>query len=128
LLVLWQVLVRSVGAGQQYSPANPPAPLTTAYYGIAEGKIAQSLTLTTAQVKADISADPSEGLFGVATARGLSPDELYASEIVALQAASDTMTTTGQWTQAQDDATMRYWRARGAKALGADLTDWFLHR
>jgi hypothetical protein len=38
------------------------------------------------------------------------------------------MAATGLWTRQQADATMRYWRQRDRKALGADMTDWFLHR
>lgn len=125
--VYWQIVVHPAASEGQYSPPHPPVPLPTSYYGIVEEQIAQGLGVSAAQVRAEVVADPGEGLFGVATARGISPDTLYRTEIAALQTASDQLSATGQWTQAQDDATMRYWRARGDKALGADMTDWFLH-
>jgi hypothetical protein len=84
--------------------------------------------LSIAQVKDDIHVDPGEGLFGVATARGVSPDQLYSIEITAHQTACAQMVANGVWTQAQADATLQYWQDRGAKALGSDMTDWFAHR
>jgi hypothetical protein len=130
LLIFWQVVVHPPASASvdQYSPPRPPAPLTAAYYETVEGRIAQGLGLTVAQVKASIAADPNEGLFGVATVQGVSPDGLYTIETDALQAAGDQMVATGLWTQQQADTTMEYWRQRGAKALGSDMTNWFLKR
>lgn len=127
LLVIWLAVLRPSLSHDEYRPANPPVPLPASYHETVEEQIAQGLGLARQQIDAEIAAHPDEGLFGVATVQGDSPDQLYAIELAALQAASDEMMTTGQWTQAQDDATMRYWRARGEKALGADMTDWFLH-
>jgi hypothetical protein len=79
-------------------------------------------------VKDGIRADPGEGLFGVATSRGVSPDQLYSIESEAHKVASARMVASGVWTQAQADATVQYWQGRGAKALGSDMTDWFAHR
>ncbi len=128
LLVLWQMVIHPAASAEQYSPARPPAPLSAAYYETVEAQIAQGLGETVAQVKAGVAADPNEGLFGVATAQGVSPDGLYTVEIDALQAASDQMVETGVWTAQQAGDTMQYWRQRGAKALGSDMTDWFLKR
>ncbi len=126
LLLVWQVAFHSAASAEQYSPARPPVQVPAAYYETVKAQIAQGLGETVAQVQAAIEADPSEGVFGVATAHGVSPDGLYTIEIDALQAASDQMVATGVWTQQQSDATMQYWRQRGAKALGSDMTNWFL--
>jgi len=123
---IWQVAFHPAASAQQYSPARPPVQVPAAYYETVETQIAQGLGETVAQVKAGVAADPNEGLFGVATAQGVSPDGLYTIEIDALQAASDQMVATGVWTAQQADDTMRYWRQRGAKALGSDMTNWFL--
>jgi hypothetical protein len=128
LLLIWQAVIQPPATTQQYRHPNPPVSLPAGYYVTVEGQIAQGLGLSVAQVKAGIAADPSEGLFGVATGRDVAPDELYTIEISALQAAGDQMATTGLWTRQQVDATMQYWRQRDQKALGADMTDWFLHR
>ena len=98
------------------------------YYQTVEEQIAQGLGLSVAQVKAGIHADPGEGLFGVATAQGVSPDQFYSIEIDAHKVASAQMVASGVWTQQQADATVQYWQGRGAKALGSDMTDWFVHR
>lgn len=127
LLLVWQFALRPSGSADQYSPARPPVPPPAAYHETVEAQVAQGLGETVAQVQAGIAADPNEGLFGVATARGIAPEQLYAIEIAALQTASDQMVASGAWTQPQADATMQYWRQRGAKALGSDMTYWFLH-
>jgi hypothetical protein len=127
ILLVWQVIFHPAASAEQYSPARPPVQPTAAYYETVETQIAQGLGETVAQVKVGVAADPNEGLFGVATAQGVSPDGLYTIEIDALQAASDQMVGSGLWTQQQADATMQYWRQRGAKALGSDMTGWFLH-
>jgi len=128
LLLIWRAVIQPPASAEQYRPPNPPAPLSAAYYVTVEGGIAQGLGLTVAQVKAGVAADPNEGLFGVAAAQGVAPDRLFTIEIDTLQAAGDQMVASGVWTQPQADATMLYWRQRGAKALGADMTGWFLKR
>ncbi len=125
LFVIWRVALQPPAA-DEYSPARPPVPVSAAYYETVEEQIAQGLGETVAQVKAGIAAEPNEGLFGVTTARGVAPEQLYSIEIAALQAASNQMVAAGVWTQPQADSTMRYWRERGAKALGSDMTSWFL--
>jgi hypothetical protein len=125
-LALWLVVLRPSVSTQAYQRPNPPVVPPLAYYQAVEGQIAQGLGLSVAQVKAAIHADPGEGLFGVATARGISPDQLYQIEIAAHQAAGAQMVAGGIWTQQQADATTQYWQGRGAKALGSDMTNWFL--
>jgi len=127
LILIWQLILHPAASVDEYSPAHPPAQPTAAYYETVKAQIAQGLGATVAQVRAEIEADPSEGVFGVATTRGVAPEQLYTIEIAALQAASDQMVASGVWTQQQADATMQYWRQRGAKALGSDMTNWFLH-
>jgi hypothetical protein len=126
LLLMWRLAMQSPASADQYSPARPPVKVPTAYYETVKAQIAQGLGETVAQVQTGIEADPNEGLFGVATARGVAPEQLYSIELAALQAASDQMVATGVWTQPQADATMQYWRQRGEKALGSDMTYWFL--
>jgi hypothetical protein len=125
---LWLTVLRPTTSEQEYRRPNPPVALPAAYYEIVEGQIAQGLGLSVAQVKAGIRADPGEGLFGVATAQGVSPDKFYSIEISAHQTACAQMVVSGVWTQQQADATLQYWQERGAKALGSDMTDWFAHR
>jgi hypothetical protein len=127
-VALWLTVLRPDASAQEYHRPSPPIALPTAYYLTVEEQIAQGLGLSDAQVKDGIRADPGAGLFGVATAQGVSPDQLYAIELAAHQAASAQMVASGVWTQQQADATTQYWRGRGAKALGSDMTDWFLHR
>jgi hypothetical protein len=126
-LVLWLTILRPDASAQQYRRPHPPIALPAAYYQAVEEQIAQGLGLSVARVKDGIRADPSEGLFGVATMQGVSPDQLYTIEVAAHQAASAQMVASGVWTQAQADVTTEYWRGRGAKALGSDMTDWFLN-
>jgi hypothetical protein len=126
-LILWLAVLLPGASTQTYRHPNPPVVPPLAYYQTVEGQIAQGLGLSVAQVKAEIRANPGEGLFGVATARGVSPDQLYRIEIAAHQAASAQMVASGIWTQQQADATTQYWQGRGAKALGSDMTGWFLN-
>jgi len=126
-LVLWLTVLRPDTVAQEYHRPNPPVALPAAYYQAVEEQIAQGLGLSVAQVKAGIRADPGEGLFGVATAHGVSPDQLYTIEIGAHKTASMRMVANGVWTQQQADATAQYWQGRDAKALGSDMTGWFLN-
>jgi hypothetical protein len=126
-LSLWLAVLRPGAPTQAYQRPNPPVVPPVAYYQTVEERIAQGLGLSLAQVKAGIRANPGEGLFGVATTQGVSPDQLYAIEIAAHQAAGAQMVASGTWTQQQADATTRYWQGRGAKALGSDMTGWFLN-
>jgi hypothetical protein len=127
-VTLWLTVLRPSAPAQEYRRPNPPVVLPAAYYEAVEEQIAQGLGLNVAQVKAGIRADPGEGLFGVATAQGVSPDQFYSIEISAHKGASAQMVADGVWTQRQADATVQYWQGRGAKALGSDMTDWFAHR
>src|SRR5262249_7303141 len=127
-VALWLTVLRPDASAQEYRRPNPPVALPAAYYQTVEEQIAQGLGLNVAQVKTGIRADPGEGLFGVATAQGISPNQLYSIEINAHQTACAQMVASGVWTQAQADSTIQYWQGRGAKALGSDMTDWFVHR
>jgi hypothetical protein len=126
VIALWLTILRPQASTQEYRRPNPPVALPAAYYQTVEEQIAQGMGLSVAQVRAEIRSDPGEGLFGVATRHRV--DQLYAIEIAAHQAASAQMVASGVWTQAQADATVQYWRGRGDKALGSDMTDWFVHR
>ena len=126
-LILWLAVLRPSASAQEYHHPNPPVALPAAYYLMVEEQIAQGLGLSVAQVKAEIRANPGEGLFGVATTRGVSPDQLYRIEIAAHQTAGAQLVASGIWTQQQADATTQYWQGRGAKALGSDMTGWFLN-
>src|SRR5215467_6094393 len=125
-VALWLTALRPGASAQEYRRPHPPMALPAAYYSTVEEQIAHGLGLSVAHVKAGIRADPGEGLFGVATAQGVSPDQLYSLEIAAHQTASAQMIASGVWTQAQADETIHYWQGRGAKALGSDMTDWFV--
>lgn len=127
-LVLWLTVLRPAAVAQEYRRPNPPIALPAAYYQAVEEQISQGLGVSVAQVKAAIRADPGEGLFGVATAHGVSPNQLYGIEIAAHTTVSAQLVASGVWTQAQADATIQYWQGRDAKALGSDMTDWFVHR
>jgi hypothetical protein len=127
-VALWLTVLRPATSAQEYRRPNPPVALPATYYEAVEEQIAQGLGLSVSQVKAEIRTDPGEGLFGVATVQGISPDQLYTIEIAAHHAASARMVASGIWTQAQADATMQYWQGRGAKALGSDMTEWFVNR
>jgi hypothetical protein len=127
-VTLWLTVLRPDASAQEYRRPTPPVALPAAYYQTVEEQIAHGLGLSVAQMKAGIRADPGEGLFGVATAQGVSPDQLYSIEIEAHTVASARMVASGVWTQQQADATVQYWQGRGAKALGSDMTDWFAHR
>ena len=126
-VALWLTVLRPAASEQEYRRPNPPVTLPAAYYQAVEEQIAQGLGLSGVQVKAGIRADPGEGLFGVATAHGVSPDQLYTIEIGAHKTASMRMVANGVWTQQQADATAQYWQGRDAKALGSDMTGWFLN-
>ena len=121
---IWRLATAGTGT-TQYHPPRPPVPLPALYYATAREHIAQGLGLAVAQVAAEIRAHPDQGIFGVAGAQGLSPDQLYTLEVAALQAAGNQMVASGRWTRQQADATLHYWQARDAKSLGADVTGWF---
>jgi hypothetical protein len=125
VIALWLTILRPEPFTQEYRRPTPPVTLPAAYYQTVEEQIAQGLGLSVAQVRAEIRSDPGEGLFGVATRHRV--DQLYAIEVAAHQAASAQMVASGIWTQAQADATVQYWRGRGEKALGSDMTNWFVH-
>lgn len=108
----------------EYSPPNPPLPLTAAYEEAVKDQVAQKLHLTVAQVAAQMQSNP-DGLFGVAEAQGMSEDQLTTMLTNAFQAASDQMVRDSQWTQQQADAEMQYWRQRSPKALVGDVGSWF---
>ena len=127
-VALWLTVLCPSAPAQEYRRPNPPVALPAAYYQTVEEQIAQGLGLSVAQMKAEIRADPGEGLFGVATAQGVSPDQFYRIEIEAHNVASAQMVASDVWTQAQANATVRYWQGRGPKALGSDMTDWFMRR
>ncbi len=122
---IWRVVAASGADTTQYHAPRPPVALPALYYETATDQIAQGLGLSVAQVAAQIHAHPGQGIFGVAEAQGLSPDQLHALEITALRAAGARLVAAGQWTQPQADATQAYWQARDAKSLGADITTWF---
>jgi hypothetical protein len=126
-IVLWLTVLRADTSAQEYRRPDPPVALPATYYQLVEEQIAQGLGLSVTQVRAGIRADPGEGLFAVATTRGVSPDQLYAIEIAAHKTASARMVANGVWTQQQADATARYWEGRAAKALGSDMTNWFVN-
>src|SRR5262245_56784562 len=115
---LWLTVLRPSAPAQEYRRPNPPVALPAAYYETVEEQIARGLGLSVAQVKDGIRANPGEGLFGVATAQGVSPDQFYGIEINAHTAASAQMVANGVWNQQQADATVQYWQGRDAKALG----------
>jgi hypothetical protein len=123
--LVWYTVVQPSLHGAQFSRLDPPAPVPATYHAIVEEQIAHGLHLTITEVKAGIRANTSEGIFGVAQAQGLTPDQLNAVEIDALQMASNQMVGMHLWTQQQADTTMQYWRQRGSKALGSDMTSWF---
>jgi hypothetical protein len=125
-VALWLTVLRPSASAQEYHHPNPPVALPAAYYLMVEEQIAQGLGLSVAQARDEIRADPGEGLFGVAT-RSSKADQLYDIEINAHKTASAQLVASGIWTQAQADATIQYWQGRGAKALGSDMTDWFVH-
>jgi hypothetical protein len=127
-VALWLTVLRPSAPTQEYRRPNPPVALPAAYYEIVEEQIAQGLELSIAQVRAGIHADPGEGLFGVATAQGVSPDQFHSIEINAHQTACAQMVASGVWNQQQANATVQYWQRRDAKSLGSDMTDWFVHR
>jgi hypothetical protein len=126
-VALWLTVLRPDASAQEYQRPNPPIALPLAYYQTVEEQIAQGLGLSVAQMKAEIQVDPGEGLFGVATMRSVLLDQLYTIQINAHETASAQMVASSAWTQAQADATIQYWQGRGAKALGSDMTDWFLN-
>jgi hypothetical protein len=125
-VALWLTVLRPDASAQEYRHPNPPVALPAAYYQTVEEQIAQGLGLSVAQARDEIRADPNEGLFGVAT-RHSKADQLYDIEINAHKTASAQLVASGAWTQAQADATIQYWQGRGAKALGSDMTDWYMN-
>src|SRR5579859_4517638 len=123
-LVAWRMAAASADSTQYHRP-RPPVSLPALYYDTAKAQIALGFHLTVAQVAAEIRAHPGQGIFGVAENQGITPDQLHALELGALQAAGARMVATGQWTSHQADATLGYWQSRDAKSLGADITTWF---
>ena len=121
---VWRVMAAGADTTQYRAP-RPPVALPALYYETAREQIAQGLGLSVAQVAAEVRSHPDRGIFGVAEAQGLSPDQLHVLEINALQAAGVRIVASGQWTPRQASVTLAYWQARDAKSLGADITTWF---
>jgi hypothetical protein len=89
-------------------------------------QVAQALHLTVAQVTAQLQAEPSPDLRGVAKPQGLAQDQLYRLVLGALQTADDRMVSSGVWTRHQADDEMQYWTQQDQVSLLNGVARWFV--
>lgn len=108
-----------------YTPPDPPEPLTASYKQLVLDQVAQGFHLPIDQLKTKLRANPN-GLFGVAHDANISDDQLATILKNAFQSASNSMVTTGTWSEQQASTEMSYWNQRASKALAGDVTTWFL--
>jgi hypothetical protein len=129
VLLAWSLFLRSPmrpsAPSVQYSPPQPPVPLSVAYKDAVKQSLAQQLHMGVSQLAHETQAN-QDGLFGVADASGLSQDQLHTDLLNAFQLASDQMVSTGHWTNQQASAEMQYWKQREVKALAGDVSFWLV--
>ena len=126
-LLVWSLLLRSPvrpsAPSVQYSPPQPPLPLSVAYEDAVKQSLAGQLHVSVSQLAHETQAN-RDGLFGVADAQGLSQDQLHTMLLSAFQSASDQMVSTGHWTHQQTGTEMQYWKQREFKAQVGDVSSW----
>jgi hypothetical protein len=128
-LLIWSLFFRSPtrpsAPSVQYSPPQPPIPLSVAYEDSVKQSLAQQLRVEVGQLAHETRTN-QDGLFGVADSHGLSQDQLHTMLLHAFQSASDQMVRAGHWTNQQAGSEMQYWKQREFKALTGDVTSWLL--
>lgn len=91
-----------------------------------EDQVAKGLHLTVAQVTAQLQAEPTLDLRGVAKPQGLAQDQLYRLVLGALQTTDDRMVSSGIWTKHQADEEMQFWTQLDQVSLLNGVARWFL--
>jgi hypothetical protein len=128
-LLAWSLLLRPTtrpsAPSVQYSPPQPPLPLSVAYEDAVKQSLAEQLHVGVSQLAHETQAN-QDGLFGVADAHGLSQDQLHTMLLHAFQSVSDQMESLGHWTNQQASAEMLYWKQREFKALAGDVSSWLV--
>ena len=128
-LLVWSLLLRSPmrpsAPSVQYSPPQPPLPLSVPYEDAVKQSLAQQLHVDVSQLATEVQAN-QDGLFGVADARGLSQDQLHTVLLSAFQSAGEQMESLGHWTHQQAGTEMQYWKQREFKALAGDVSSWLV--
>jgi hypothetical protein len=128
-LLAWSLLLRSPvrpsAPSVQYSPPQPPLPLSVAYEVAVKQSLAGQLHMSLSQLAHEMQAN-QDGLFGIADAHGLSQDQLHTMLLGAFQSASNQMESLGHWTSQQAGTEMQYWKQREFKALAGDVSNWLV--
>ena len=129
VLLAWSLLLRSPmrpsAPSVQYSPPQPPLPLSVAYEDAVKQSLAEQLHIAVSQLAHETQAN-QDGLFGVADARSLSQGQLHTLLLNAFQSASEQMESLGHWTHQQAGTEMQYWKQREFKALTGDVSYWLV--
>src|SRR5262249_48947631 len=97
--------------------------LPPAYWNTLLQQAAQGLHLSVAQVKAQIKGGKS--IQDVASAQGISAQQLQSIETSALQAANNQMVAMKCEPQAQANANVQYYVNKGPQDMNDRFTHWF---
>jgi hypothetical protein len=106
-------------------PLAPPVAVDTAYKSAVETRVAGSLHLTAAQVRAQLRAVPGSGLESLAKPLGLAEDQLARIILSGLDDAASAAGHTGGWTAGQVHAEKMYWASQSDATLDTGVSSWF---
>jgi hypothetical protein len=108
-------------------PLSPPVAADAGYKDAAETRIAGSLHLTAAQVRAQLRANPGSGLENLAKPLGLAEDQLGRIILSGLDQAASQAAGSGRWTAGQAQAEKMYWARQSYTDLVTGVSSWFVN-
>lgn len=106
---------------------SPPVAVDAAYKNVVETRVASSLHLSAAQVRAELRAAPGSGLENLAKPAGLAEDQLARIILSGLDDAASAASRSGRWTARQAQAEKMYWASRSSAALDTGVSSWFVN-
>jgi len=113
------------GSASSPGPLFPPVAVDAAYKDAVETRVAGSLHLTAAQVRAEIRANPGPGLENLAKPLGVAEDQLASIVLSALDNADSAASRSGTWTARQAKAEKMYWASQSYADLVTGVSAWF---
>jgi hypothetical protein len=108
-------------------PLSPPVAVGATYKNAVEARIAGSLHLTAAQVRAELRANPGWGLENLAKPLGLAEDQLARIVLSGLDDAASAASRSGRWTTSQAQGEKMYWASQSDAALDTGVSSWFVN-
>jgi len=108
-------------------PLSPPVAVDVGYKSAVENRVADSLHLTAAQVRAELRATPGSGLENLAKPLGLAEDQLARIILSGLDDVASAAGHSGRWTAGQAQAEKMYWATQSDAALDTGVSSWFVN-